>query len=98
MTSGVQPARRYLTFWSMEPPYKDGRLRYHLGQVFMLAEMQRLLAEGNEVSAVVCDPPVILNARSRPESDSQRVTIERFLHAVQTDGIGLLRLSDLCRD
>src|SRR4051812_24559689 len=98
MTSDAGPAKHYLTFWSMEPPYKEGRLRYHLGQVFMLAEMHRLLTEGNKVSAVVCDPPVVVKARSRPESDSQRATIERFLRAVQADDIGLFRLSDLCRD
>jgi len=82
----------------MEPPYKNGRLRYHLGQVFMLEEMEWLTNQGHTVSAVVCDPPVVINSRSRPASDSQRATIERFLRAVLPDDVSVLRLSDLCRD
>lgn len=64
----------------------------------MLEEMERLTNQGHTVSAVVCDPPVVINSRSRPASDSQRATIERFLRAVLPNGVSVLRLSDLCRD
>jgi predicted acylesterase/phospholipase RssA len=97
-TSDLTQPTRYFTFWSMEPPYKDGRLRYHLGQAAMLELMEALATSGCEVSAVVCDPPVILNSRSRPESDSQRATIERFLRTTGSETMAVLRMSDLCRD
>jgi NTE family protein len=88
----------YFTFWSMEPPYLDGRLRYHLGQLFMLKRMEFLIAAGHPVASVVCDGPSVLYARSRPQSQTQRDTIERFLQAVRPPGVDIYRLSELCSD
>jgi Patatin-like phospholipase len=88
----------YFTFWSMEPPYQDGRLRYHLGQLFMLKRMEFLTAAGHPVASVVCDGPSVLYARSRPQSQTQRDTIERFLRAVRPPGVEVYRLSELCSE
>lgn len=88
----------YFTFWSMEPPYRDGRLRYHLGQLFMLKQMEFLIAAGDPVASVICDGPSVLYARSRPQSRTQRDTIERFLQAVRPLGVDVYRLSELCGD
>lgn len=89
---------RYFTFWSMEPPYHEGRLRYHLGQLFMLKRMDSLAAAGHPVASVICDGPSVLYARSRPQSQTQRDTIERFLRAVTPPNVGVYRLSELCSE
>jgi predicted acylesterase/phospholipase RssA len=88
----------YFTFWSMAPPYRNGRLRYHLGQLFMLKQMEHFSATGHSVASVVCDGPSVLYARSRPQSKTQRETIERFLRAVRPPEVDVYRLSELCSE
>lgn len=88
----------YFTFWSMQPPYQDGRLRYHVGQLFMLKRMELLTAAGYPVASVVCDGPSVLYARSQPQSEIHRDTIERFLRAVQPPSVDVYRLSELCSE
>ena len=94
----MHDAKNYYTFWSMEPPYVGGRLRYHLGQVYMLERMAENIRRGGCSSAVICDPPVILSARARPDAKEQRDTIHRFLRAAGSPEIAIYYLSELTAD
>jgi hypothetical protein len=44
-----------LTFWSVEPTYPGGKLRYHLGQLGMTRLMNQLANKGCVVHALICD-------------------------------------------
>lgn len=94
----ISPSKNLFTFWSMEPPYAEGKLRYHLGQVAMLERMAKNILAGGRSSAVICDPPVILSARARPNAEMQRETIENFIRRVGDSNIKVYLLSDLNAD
>ncbi|MEM8576739.1 MAG: patatin-like phospholipase family protein [Pseudomonadota bacterium] len=87
--------QNYLTFWSMEPPYFDGRLRYHLGQISMLERLAANIEAGGRSTAIICDPPVILSSRNRPEARQQRDTIYRFLRILSHKDVEIFFLSDI---
>lgn len=92
-------SKTYLTFWSLEPPYQNGRLRYHLGQLFVLERITRLLEESNRVSAIICDPSAILESRARNEDViHHRMKIEAFLRSVGPVGLSVYSLSDKIRE
>jgi len=82
----------------MEPPHVDGKLRYHLGQVTMLEQMAQNIQAGGRSCAVICDPPVIVSSRARPEAKEQRDTIHSFLRNVGPSGLEIYLLSQLSAD
>lgn len=88
----------YFTFWSMEPPYVDGKLRYHLGQISMLERLALNIQSGGHSSAIICDPPIIISARARPDAKEQRDAIYRFLRGVGAPNLSIYLLSELNSD
>lgn len=92
-------SKTYLTFWSLERPHQNGRLRYHLGQIFVLERITRLLEEGNRVSAVICDPAAIVESRARNEDAiHHRGVIDAFLRSVGPSGLSVFSLSQKIRE
>lgn len=87
---------RFFSFWSLERPYVDGRLRYHLGQIFMLKTLKNLTNKGYNTYAVICDPEALIHARQRLESiHEDKETIRRFLNSQLGPGQRVFALSEL---
>lgn len=83
-----------LSFWSLEPPYVNGRLRYHLGQLSMLEQARNYLSNGCSVDAIICDAPSIVNSRSRSDVIEQQQVIQNFLKSVKDSRLNIYLLSE----
>lgn len=92
------------TFWSVEPPFPGRRLRYHLGQLAMIRQMQLMAKRGQHVRAALCDafhlmPALYENppgSGTQGRSAHQDVEVPRlFVSTLAGDGITACAMSEL---
>ena len=97
--SDVTDIKSCATFWSVEDPHPNGLLRYHLGQLSMLGGMQRILAGGGNVEALLCDVTDQLIDANLKETMTAGVHVaQRFISIAGDSGIRVGRLSERIND
>jgi predicted acylesterase/phospholipase RssA len=90
---------KVLTFWSLEQAYRNGRLRYHLGQLAMIGLMNELAGKGCRVYAYICDSESRSLFGQQIGRFVEDIEIsERFIKRLGDPSIKIRRMSDLVED
>lgn len=85
-----------LTFWSLEPAYPGGRLRYHLGQLGMTRLMNQLANKGCVVQALICDAASRSVIGDRITGMPSDIEVSRaFIERLSDRSVKVQRLSEL---
>lgn len=88
------PYAEYITFWSLEDAYSNEKLRYHLGQVYMLEIMNRLVEEGAAITALICDSDGLETQFRRYEYWMEQTrAISRTIELLSDRSVSIQRLS-----
>jgi len=95
LRAGQYDGAHYLTFWSMVAPYSNGRLRFHLGQLYVIQLLNKLSSLGCKTSAIICDSESQTHSKDRAESIAMDKEVLRGFLARNLAATNVVFLSEM---